>query len=219
MDTIRAGLHESVHGLIGKGHKSSDAVVSVKDITADNASDRTVSIKEESTTTMTKVRMNNTTTTTTTTTVRVTRLFDATKNIRGHICKLGDYSEHWFKVLDLESYLEYISDERLIHMPRRGSDWDRVLRTAQFFGYQLWSFGDRIGDFCPGTEDAAITALGSTQILLEVGSHLVATESQREKVPNTNIMTDWPWPSPSIGAHLPGSLRAHPPHLPRQPDL
>ncbi|KAM7185889.1 hypothetical protein V8F33_012155 [Rhypophila sp. PSN 637] len=168
MDTIRAGLQESVQGLAGKGHKSSDAVVSVKDVTADSASDKTVSMKEESSTALTKVRTSNSHSTSTTT-IQVTRLSDTTRSIRAHICKLGDYSEHWFKTLDLESYLEYISDERLIHMPRRGSDWDRVLRTAQFFGYQLSTFGDRIGDFCPGTEAAAITALGSTQILLEIG--------------------------------------------------
>lgn len=178
MDTIRAGLKESVEGITGKGHKSSDAVVRVDPVSPDNASEKTVSIKEESsTTTLTKVRTGAatttstaaaTTTSTSTTTIQVTRLFDATKSIRGHLCKLGDYTQHYFTDLDLECYLEYISDERLIHMPRRGSDWDRVLRTAQFFGLQLWSFGENIGRFCPGTEPAAITALGSTQILLEV---------------------------------------------------
>lgn len=167
MDTIRAGLQESVQGLSGKGHKSSDAIVSVSAVSPDNASDRTVSIKEESSTTLTKVRT-STQTTTNTTSIQVTRVIDTSKNIRDHICKLGDYTENYFKTLDLESYLEYISDERLIHMPRRGSDWDRVLRTAQFFGLQLWSFGSNIGHFCPGTEAASITALGSTQILLQV---------------------------------------------------
>src|SRR4051812_3425808 len=53
-------------------------------------------------------------------------------------------------------------------MPRRGSDWDRVLRAAQCFGLQLWWFGSGISQFCSGTESASITALGSTQILLEV---------------------------------------------------
>lgn len=39
------------------------------------------------------------------------------------------------------------------------------------FSFQLWAFGVGVGRFCPGTEEASITALGSTRILLEVGLH------------------------------------------------
>ncbi|KAK3322767.1 hypothetical protein B0H66DRAFT_555192 [Apodospora peruviana] len=167
METIRAGLQESVNGLKAQHqshHKPQDAVsVSVNPVTADSASDKTVSIKDES------LAVSKTRTSTSTSTISLTRVVETSKFIRGNICKFGDYNEHYFKTMNLESYLEYISDERLIHMPRRGSDWDRVLRTAQFFGLQLWAFGSDIGQFTSGTESASITALGSTQILLKIG--------------------------------------------------
>ncbi|KAK1750959.1 hypothetical protein QBC47DRAFT_331102 [Echria macrotheca] len=163
METIRAGLQESAHGLtMKKVQKPSDAVsIStsvVSNSTSSSHSEKTISVIEESHVSST-----------TTTTIHITRVSEITKTIRGHICQLGDYNDSFFKKLNLSSYLEYISDERLIHMPRRGSDWDRVLRAAQFFGFQLWAFGAGVGRFCPGTEEASITALGSAQILLEIG--------------------------------------------------
>ncbi|KAK3331850.1 hypothetical protein B0T19DRAFT_367021 [Cercophora scortea] len=173
MDTIRAGLQESVNGLSNgrKGHKHSD-VVTMAPVTStpdlDFAdSEKTASIGDETLSVVSATSHNHSTSTF----IQLTRVTETSHTVRGHICKLGDYTETYFTTVDLRSYLEYISDERLIHMPRRGSDWDRVLRAAQFFGLHISRLGSHIGQFCSGTEAASITALGSTQILLELGPH------------------------------------------------
>ncbi|CAK7245405.1 MAG: hypothetical protein STHCBS139747_006986 [Sporothrix thermara] len=89
--------------------------------------------------------------------------------VKGLFSKLGDYEVNMLQQTDLESYLHNIADERLMHMPRKGSDWDRVLRTAQFFGLQIWRFGDKVGKFAPEARHAAAAALASCQMLLEIG--------------------------------------------------
>ncbi|KAK4200337.1 hypothetical protein QBC40DRAFT_348659 [Triangularia verruculosa] len=170
MDTIRAGLQESVNGLTVKS-KPIEAPMTVKVTPVSDGdksdSERTASIADETfsaTSTIAQSQLS-------TVTLQLTRVLETSKEIRGHIYSFGDYTETYFKHLDLDSYLEYISDERLIHMPRRGSDFDRVLKSAQFFGLQLWGLGSNVGDFCAGAHQASITALGSTQILLEIGPH------------------------------------------------
>lgn len=171
MDTIRAGLQESANGPAGKGHagKPSEAVT----ISTTVINTHTIEEKDEGSVTSnaddalsaySAIQHSPIATET----LHVSRVFDVSRDVRNHICKLGDYNEIFFKRVDLESYLEYISDERLIHMPRRGSDWDRVLRSAQFFGLQLWRLGANVARYCPEAEVASITALGTTQILLEV---------------------------------------------------
>ncbi|KAK4175999.1 hypothetical protein QBC36DRAFT_353351 [Triangularia setosa] len=168
MDTIRAGLQESVSGLTVKS-KPLEAPMTVRVTPIPDGehsdSERTASIADETFSATSTVAQSQPSTVT----VQLARVLETSKEIRSHIYKFGDYTETYFKHVDLESYLEYISDERLIHMPRRGSDWDRVLRSAQFFGLQLWSLGSDVGDFCVGAQQASITALGSTQILLEIG--------------------------------------------------
>ncbi|EPE09363.1 nacht domain protein [Ophiostoma piceae UAMH 11346] len=97
------------------------------------------------------------------------RIAEVVQYVTGLFSKLGDYEVNMLHRADLESYLEYIADERLIHMPRKGSDWDRVLRTAQFFGLQVWRFGEKVGKFAPESRQAAVAALASCQMLLEIG--------------------------------------------------
>ncbi|CAI6090167.1 unnamed protein product [Clonostachys chloroleuca] len=97
------------------------------------------------------------------------RVKDVFKSVTKKIVRIDEYDESFVRETDLHVYLQYISDERLIHMPRRGSDWDRVLGAAQFFGLQIWSFGDKINAFVPGAKDSAAAALVSCQILLELG--------------------------------------------------
>lgn len=97
------------------------------------------------------------------------RVAEVVQYVTGLFAKLGDYEVDMLHRADLDSYLEYISDERLIHMPRKGSDWDRVLRTAQFFGLQIWRFGEKVGKFAPESRQAAVAALASCQMLLEIG--------------------------------------------------
>ena len=174
MATIRAGLQESANGLSSKKLPRSDAVsVSVSVISNPDSisSDRTALDVDDGDSVSTSTTSHSQTVTSS---IQVTRVIETTRIVRGHICELGDYNDSFFKKLDLESFLEFISEERLIHMPRRGSDWDRVLRAAQFFGLQLWRFGTDIGQFCPGTEAAAVTALGSTKLLLKVSGMTVS---------------------------------------------
>lgn len=96
------------------------------------------------------------------------RVSEVVQYVKGLFSKLGDYEVNMLRKADLESYLRYIADERLIHMPRKGSDWDRVLRTAQFFGLQIWRFGEKVGKFAPESREAAGSALASCTLLLEV---------------------------------------------------
>ncbi|KEY74817.1 hypothetical protein S7711_06504 [Stachybotrys chartarum IBT 7711] len=98
-----------------------------------------------------------------------TRVNDVFRSVTRRIVRLDDYDEKYVKETDLRAYLNFISDERLIHMPRRGSDWDRVLSNAQFFGFQIWLFGKKIDSYVPGGKESAAAALASCQILLEVG--------------------------------------------------
>jgi len=173
METIRAGLQESANGLSAKTlRKGSSDAVSISVSSVSSSSEKTVLMADDAVSVSTSNTANSNSHVATTSSIQLTRVTEVSKIIRSDICKLGDYTETFFKTLDLRSYLEYISDERLIHMPRRGSDWDRVLRAAQCFGLQLWRFGVGVGQFCPGTESASITALGSTQILLEVSRRL-----------------------------------------------
>ncbi|KPM41066.1 hypothetical protein AK830_g5479 [Neonectria ditissima] len=97
------------------------------------------------------------------------RVRDVTRDVTTVICHLPTYNESFVSEMDLRSYLQYISDECLIHMPRRGSDWDRVLSTAQFFGLQIWFFGTKINAFVPGCTGSSAAALASCQVLLEIG--------------------------------------------------
>ncbi|KAL1910529.1 hypothetical protein Sste5344_003783 [Sporothrix stenoceras] len=97
------------------------------------------------------------------------RVSEVVQYVKGLFSKLGDYEVNMLRQADLESYLRYIADERLIHMPRKGSDWDRVLRTAQFFGLQIWRFGEKVGKFAPESREAAGSALASCTLLLEIG--------------------------------------------------
>ncbi|KAK4159202.1 hypothetical protein QBC43DRAFT_362161 [Cladorrhinum sp. PSN259] len=166
MDTIRAGLQEPAAGFAIKSHvqKPSEAVT-INTTSIDQTDDGSVASAGDDVSAYTAVQHSPIATET----LHVTRVFNVSRDVRNQICKLGDYNETFFKRVDLESYLEYISDERLIHMPRRGSEWDRVLRSAQFFGLQLSRLGVNVARYCPEAEVASVTALASTQILLEIG--------------------------------------------------
>ena len=169
MDTIR-GLHDTVM-LAGKSAKSADShsiTVSTVSIEEHIDSDQTVSVTEsthshDGSPTQVSSRSSSS--------LQIHRVIQTSQVVKTRICELDEYDEVFFQSVNLESYLSLIAEERLIHMPRRGSDWDRVLRAAQFFGLQLWSFGERIGEFCPGTNACSVAALGSCQVLVEVQMH------------------------------------------------
>ncbi|KAM0346326.1 hypothetical protein ACHAPU_005757 [Fusarium lateritium] len=109
------------------------------------------------------------------TTTTITKLHDyekltiVTRTVKKLIVRFDDYDEDFVNEMDIRSYLEYINDERLVHMPRRGSDWDRVLSTAQFFGLQITAFATKIDTFATDAHASASAALASCQVLLEIG--------------------------------------------------
>ncbi|CBQ69855.1 conserved hypothetical protein [Sporisorium reilianum SRZ2] len=75
-------------------------------------------------------------------------------------------TESDFVACDLECFLEYLAHERLLHMPRKNSPWDTVLRQAEEIGAQLERFAHVAGD-----DHALRTTLVAVRLLLEVGHH------------------------------------------------
>ncbi|KAI0001547.1 hypothetical protein F4779DRAFT_604183 [Xylariaceae sp. FL0662B] len=101
---------------------------------------------------------------------QITRVIEAAKKVRSRLVReLDEVDDAHFKRSDLECYLGYIADERLIHMPKRGSQWDRVLKEAEYFGLQMNEFTVAVKDFIPDSVTIRNTALGSCYLLLELG--------------------------------------------------
>ncbi|KAI1078539.1 hypothetical protein F5B20DRAFT_582167 [Whalleya microplaca] len=101
---------------------------------------------------------------------QITRVIEVAKKVRSRLVReLDEVDDAHFKRSDLECYLGYIADERLIHMPKRGSQWDRVLKEAEFFGLQMNEFTIAVKDFIPDSVTIRNTALGSCYLLLELG--------------------------------------------------
>jgi hypothetical protein len=103
------------------------------------------------------------------------------------VCELEDVTESYFETTDPDSYFEYIADERLTHMPARGSQWDRVLKEAEFFGYQISNFASHLDAFVKEWQLVRDIALASCKLLLEVhvtspsrhSMHLLTTSQAR----------------------------------------
>ncbi|KAL9094753.1 MAG: hypothetical protein Q9165_003024 [Trypethelium subeluteriae] len=104
-----------------------------------------------------------------------TRVVEITRSIRRRIIEeLEDVNDHYFDTTDHESYVEFISNERLMHMPSKGSEWDQVLKAAEFFGEQICAFGAHVSHFVPENRYVSNTALSSCWMLLELGHHNAA---------------------------------------------
>ena len=90
------------------------------------------------------------------------------KNVRnGVICELG-IENRFFERMNIESFLEYITHERLTNMPHRGSRWDKVLKSAEYFGLQISAFGETVEKFVHEGKQASDDTLGYCRLLLEV---------------------------------------------------
>jgi hypothetical protein len=169
--SAKAGIRPAVS--VSELRHGSDEEAAEKKQLARQTSSTTASVNgsahESSTVTTTTTTNTNTMNGTTETGLgRFDRVRDVFRSVTSLIGRSADYSEQAVKETDLHAYLHFISDERLIHMPRRGSDWDRVLSNAQFFGLQVWLFGKKIESYIPGGRDSAAAALASCQVLLEV---------------------------------------------------
>jgi hypothetical protein len=172
MEAIRS----SINGMTGVKSKKTDAVsITVNSVDSEDNLSRTSSrdtvvtaAETRPATAVSQASVQEQRETTHSHSLEITRVTHVTAAVRTLVYRLDDYDESFFRGVSLASYLEWISTERLIHMPKRGSDWDRVLKAAQFFGLQIWSFGEKICTFCEDGKTSAITALGSCQVLLEV---------------------------------------------------
>lgn len=168
METIRAGLKESISAMTvpTKYIKEQQTEVTVVPVDSSSDSEQTVSVTEELRSSTTTVSRKQTSTFSYTS----NRLTDVYRSIRKTIFQLDDYTytDAYFERITIDSYRQYVSNERLIRMPRRGSNWDRALRSALMFGENLVEFGDAIQGFCADTKEASITGLASCKILLEV---------------------------------------------------
>ena len=93
---------------------------------------------------------------------------DAYTTYRRRIIKeLEDVEETYYSSMTLDAFLEHITQDRLIHLPQKGSKWDKVLTAAEYFALQIHSYGDAVDRFLPGGHLAASFAIGSCQILLK----------------------------------------------------
>ncbi|KAI1763269.1 hypothetical protein GGR53DRAFT_531708 [Hypoxylon sp. FL1150] len=102
--------------------------------------------------------------------IQVTRTIETAKRVRSRLEReLEDVDDAYLKRVDLQAYLGYIADERLIHMPKKGSEWDQVLKEAEFFGLQLDEFTTAVKDFMTDSTTVRDTALASCYLLLELG--------------------------------------------------
>lgn len=178
MDVLRQGFSDSLSGLTGKAAKAQDRpVVAVQEIDShsdtDTQVDSTILPDKASAeaghsnspppTAVTESRV-------TTTLSHFTEVEKVYQSVTSSLVRLDLGNDFVVQECDLRTYLHFISDERLIHMPRRGSDWDRVLGAAQFFGLQMASLGRKIDGFVPcGGKDSAVAALASCKVLLEIG--------------------------------------------------
>jgi len=82
------------------------------------------------------------------------------------LAEIDDMTEQHFH--DIESHKKYINEERLVRMPVRGSDWDRVLTAAIFFAEQLDDFTKNVDSFVDESYFVRDTILGCCHVLLEV---------------------------------------------------
>ncbi|KAK1988876.1 hypothetical protein LZ30DRAFT_812994 [Colletotrichum cereale] len=101
---------------------------------------------------------------------KIVRVIDTARRIQKKLVReVEEVSHQHFQSIDLEAYLAYIADERLVHMPPKGSQWDRVLKSAEFFGLQLDGYSRHIQSFIEGCTLVRDTALATCYLLLELG--------------------------------------------------
>lgn len=79
-----------------------------------------------------------------------------------------------FRDIDIDTFMEYISNERLTNMPHRGGRWDKVLKSAEYFALQLSSYQELVRKFARDSEQALHFTLGCCRLLLDVGFATVA---------------------------------------------
>ncbi|KAF4630298.1 hypothetical protein G7Y89_g7843 [Cudoniella acicularis] len=85
------------------------------------------------------------------------------------ISDISDVNDHYVESMTLEAFVHYIESERLTHMPRRGSRWDKVLKWAEFFALQVFGYATALETFVPESNIAAKLICASCRVLIELG--------------------------------------------------
>ena len=80
----------------------------------------------------------------------------------------GDVDDADFQDINIDAFMEYISSERLTNMPHRGSRWDKVLKSAEYFALQLAAYQELVHKFARDSQQALHFALGCCRLLLDV---------------------------------------------------
>ncbi|PNP85334.1 hypothetical protein FNYG_01324 [Fusarium nygamai] len=155
MESVRQGLKQSLSN--GKD-KQNHVAVSIKEAEVSDGESESTTVASNQTTHDEVINVVNGSTVAK---LDYERLTKVTRTVKKLIAKLDDYYEVFVDEMDIRGFLEYISDERLIHMPKKGSEWDRVLSTAQFFGLQITAFASKIDTFAAGAHSSAPAALAS----------------------------------------------------------
>jgi hypothetical protein len=91
--------------------------------------------------------------------------------------ELPDINDGFFDDMDIERFLDYTTDQRVMNVPDRGSQWDKVLNSAEYFGLQLQAYGEMLEKFAHESMHAVNIALGSCRLLLELGHQNAAALS------------------------------------------
>lgn len=84
------------------------------------------------------------------------------------LIELDDVDEAYLSSVNIESFLEWMNSQRIIDLPRAGSKWDKVLRSAEYFALQLSAYQELV--HAHDSERALNLALANCRLLLEVGS-------------------------------------------------
>jgi hypothetical protein len=89
------------------------------------------------------------------------------------ISEISHVDESFIESMSIESFLEYVEFERLVHMPRRGSRFDKVLKWAEFFALQISGYDQAVHPFVPDSKSAAKMIWAASRILIEVFTPLL----------------------------------------------
>lgn len=87
---------------------------------------------------------------------------------RKFINELDDVEDSSIESVAIENVLEYIERQRLIHMPHRGSHWDKVLKWAEFFALQVSRYATAAEKFVTESKAAAKLIWTASKCLLDV---------------------------------------------------
>lgn len=84
------------------------------------------------------------------------------------VSEFDQVDEEYIHCMTIEAFLEYIERQRLIHMPHRGSRWDKILKWAEFFGLQISRYAHAVEGFVPESQVAAKLIWAACHVLLDV---------------------------------------------------